>query len=102
MLPTYTQGVDQESFFRRYLVQDGAIRQLEIIGEAVKNLSRELRIRYTSVPWQDIAGTRDKLIHQYFGVDLEKVWLMVQDDLPVLKADVIQILQDLQSGDTDT
>mgnify|MGYP001198463152 CR=1 FL=1 len=97
----YTREVGKDGFFQRYLIQDGTIRQLEIIGEAVKNLSRELRIRYAHVPWQDIAGTRDKLIHQYFGVDIEKVWLMVQEDLPLLKADVMQILQDMPYHDTN-
>jgi len=63
------------------------IRQLEITGEAIKQLSRELRVQYAHVPWQDIAGMRDKLIHDYFGVDLETVWLTTKEDIPVLKLD---------------
>jgi len=76
-------------------VQDGVIRQLEIIGEAVRHLSNSLRIKYPHVPWRDIAGTRDKLIHDYFGIDLEKVWVMVQEDIPTLKIEVEKILNDL-------
>jgi uncharacterized protein with HEPN domain len=66
----YLQGIDEGTFSQRPLIQDGVIRQLEIIGEAVKRISSELRERYSHIPWQDIAGTRDKLIHHYFGVDI--------------------------------
>jgi uncharacterized protein with HEPN domain len=72
----YLYGVSEEDFLENVLVQDGMIRQLEIIGEAVKRLPVELRTRYPYVPWQDIAATRDKLIHDYIGVDIEKVWVM--------------------------
>ena len=89
----YVQGVEEPDFKQKYLVQDGVIRQLEIIGEAVKRISNEIRLRYQHIPWQDIAGTRDKLIHQYFGVDIEKVWVMVKEDIPVLKHEVSEILK---------
>lgn len=76
------------------LVQDGVIRQLEIIGEATKRLSLELREKNSDVPWQDIAGMRDKLIHGYFGVDIEKVRLTAKHDLPGFKLDIIRILDE--------
>lgn len=76
------------------LVQDGVIRQLEIIGEATKRLSLELREKNSDIPWQDIAGMRDKLIHGYFGVDIEKVWLTAKHDLPGFKLDIIRILDE--------
>jgi uncharacterized protein with HEPN domain len=89
----YLDGVNEETFYRQHLVQDGVIRQLEIIGEVTKRLSQEVRAKCPNVPWQDMAGMRDKLIHDDFGVDLDAVWLTVRDDIPVLKADVARMLE---------
>jgi uncharacterized protein with HEPN domain len=91
---TYLEGIDRRTFSERSLIQDGVIRQIEFIGEAVRRLSHDLRDQYPKIPWQDIAGMRDKLIHDYFGVDLETVWLTALDDLPVLKAQVARILSE--------
>lgn len=92
---TYIQGVDEVMFNQNTLIQDGVIRQIEIIGEATKRLSSEMRSHYAHIPWEDIAGMRDKLIHDYFGVDIEKVWLTAKDDLPILKIEVMKILREL-------
>ena len=70
------------------------MRQIEIIGEAARHISKDIRRTYPEVPWHDVTGMRDKLIHDYFGVDIEKVWLTAQEDLPVLKRQVIGILKD--------
>ena len=88
----YLDDVDEITFLERHLVQDGVIRQLEIVGEAVKQLSSELRIDNDGIPWQDVAGMRDKLIHHYFGVDLRSVFQTVKEDIPALKNEVQSIL----------
>lgn len=90
----YLQGVNEEKFKNTRLIQDGVIRQIEIIGEAVRHISKDVRKTYPEIPWQDVAGMRDKLIHGYFGVDIEKVWDTAKGDLPVLRKQVEQILKD--------
>jgi len=74
------------------MVQDAVIRNLEIIGEAVKNLPPDLRKRYPRLPWSKIVALRNVLIHEYFGVDLEIVWQIVTKRLPVLKQSVNHML----------
>lgn len=93
LIEEYLGGVEFEDFISHKLIQDGVIRQLEVIGEVTKHLTPELREKNSNVPWEDIAGMRDKLIHQYFGVDLEAVWDTAQKDLPVLKENVERILR---------
>ncbi|HEY4759775.1 MAG TPA: DUF86 domain-containing protein [Thermoguttaceae bacterium] len=92
---TYLQGVTETAFKQTSLLQDGVIRQLEIIGEATRHLSKEIRHKYAHIPWEDIAGMRSKLIHDYFGVDPEKVWLTATEDLPGLKSAIQQMLDEL-------
>jgi len=88
----YASGLNHEGFMRSNLVQDGVIRQVEIIGEATKNLSPALKERYAEIPWKDISGMRDKLTHQYFGVDISAVWETVIQDLPDFKIQIGRIL----------
>lgn len=78
----YVAGMSEDDFLQSKVVQGAVIRELEIIGEATKHLSEEYRTLHAYIPWKDMAGMRDKLIHHYFGVDLAEVWKTVKDDLP--------------------
>ena len=88
----HLQGVGEAKSMADEMVQDAVIRQLSIIGEAVGQLSDELREESPSVPWTDIYGMRNKLVHDYFGVDLQAVWDTVQQDLPSLLTTVNALL----------
>ncbi|MEO0115665.1 MAG: DUF86 domain-containing protein [candidate division WOR-3 bacterium] len=88
----YTRGMRCETFMANNLVQDAVIRQIEIIGEATKQLSKTIKEKYPEIPWKDIAGMRDKLIHDYLGVDLNAVWKTVEKDIPFLKNKLKEII----------
>lgn len=84
-----------EEFTEDIKTQYAVIRALEIIGEAAKNIPEETRQDYPSVPWKDLAGIRDKLIHSYFGVNLEVVWLSVKEGIPEAKPVIRDLLDNL-------
>ena len=85
----------KESFFVDRKTQDAVVRNLEIIGEATKRLSASLKDDHSEVSWKPIAGMRDKLIHDYFGINLQLVWDVIERDLPVLRLKVSQLLEEL-------
>ena len=87
----YTKDLNQSDFNTAELIQDAVIRNIEIIGEATKKISPDFKARYNEVPWKEMAGMRDKLIHDYFGVDVEVVWKTIQEDIPMLKSLIEQI-----------
>ncbi len=92
-------SVGRDVFMTASHWQDAVIRQLEIIGEATKRLSQNLRSQHDEVPWRRIAGLRDVLIHNYMGVDLTAVWKITQKDLPLLKKHVQFILGERDNPD---
>lgn len=89
----YTRGMSAGDFIKSTLVQDASIRRLEIIGEAVKKISPETRAEAKEIPWKQIAGLRDILIHEYFGVDIKLVWKVIRKDLPALKKNMSILLK---------
>jgi len=89
-----TEVVSKDEFIKNVPTQDMVIRRLEIIGEAVKNLPADFKKNYPDVPWQKISGLRDKLIHGYFGIDLELVWEIIKKNLPLFKLQIQQMLRD--------
>lgn len=86
-------GVAWEQFRQSEIVQDAVIRQLEIIGEATRNISEDFRRAHPYVPWSQIIGLRNRLVHAYFAVDLTIVWEIVQIDLPPLKEQIERMLR---------
>ena len=81
----FTKNVSRKDFFNNKEKQNAVVRSLEIIGEASKNLPLEFREKHKGIEWKEIIGTRDKIIHHYFGVDLEIIWDIIKINLPVLK-----------------
>jgi uncharacterized protein with HEPN domain len=81
----FSQGITLKEFKKNELVQDAIIRNIEIIGEASKKISSDTKQTYYKIPWKEIAGMRDKLIHDYLGVDFDVVWETIKKDIPALE-----------------
>lgn len=92
----YTKGADKTMLFTKSWLEDVILHRLEIIGEAAKHVPEDFRKKHPEVEWKKISGLRDKLIHAYFGISLERVWLVVQYDLPELKAKIQKILVEIE------
>ena len=95
-IENYTKDISKDSFVKNKMLQDAVIRKIEIIGEAVKNLPKDFTKKYPNIQWDDIAGMRDKLIHHYFGVDMELAYDVVKNDLPKLKKEIKKILENAE------
>lgn len=93
-IESFTKGISQEKFLRSEMIQDAVVRRLGIIGEAVKNLPPGFKKKYVRTDWRRIAGTRDILIHEYFGIDLKLTYRIIEKDIPKLKQYISEILKE--------
>lgn len=90
----YTQSMSLVEFLEEYMVQDAVIRQLEVIGEAARNISHEFKDLHPEIPWQKMIGIRNKIIHAYFEVNNQIVWDTVVNDLPMLEQQVVHLVKE--------
>ncbi|MCF8033716.1 MAG: DUF86 domain-containing protein [Desulfarculaceae bacterium] len=91
----FTKGMTFDEFSADKKTQYAVIRSLEILGEAAKKIPDSIRKKYPSVPWKQMAGTRDKLIHEYHGVDLAIIWAVVEDELPKVIEEIEEMAADI-------
>ena len=87
----YTKGITKEEFVSKNIIQAAVIKEIEIIGEASRMLSNSFKEVNNEIPWKNIIGMRDKLIHGYFGVDLDSVWKTIKEDIPALRKNINKI-----------
>jgi len=91
----FVAGFDFEKFRQDEKTKDAVIMRIGILGEAVNNLPKKLKKEHKEIPWQDIADMRNKLIHEYFGIDAEVVWKTIKEDVPELKKKMLDLLKEL-------
>ena len=92
-IENFIKGADFNGFVRDRKTINAVVRSLEVIGEAAKKIPKDIRDKHNEIPWKKMAGMRDKLIHEYFGVDAEMVWKVAKDEIPPLKPLIQQIFE---------
>lgn len=92
----YTENISEDKFFDNPQIQDAVVRRIGIIGEAVKNLPSPFRNKHPNIPWKKIAGTRDVVIHDYSGIDIDLVWQIVKEEISILKNQILELMENLE------
>jgi len=92
LIEGYTKGMSENEFLSASMTHDAVVRQIEIIGEAARNVSGKFRETHSKIPWGKMISIRNKIIHEYFNVNYAIVWDTIKDDLPVLKKSIKKIL----------
>ena len=97
-IESYTNDLNSDTFMQNTLVQDAVLRNLQVFAESAQRLSEEFKTQHPQIEWYKVAGLRNILVHDYFGIDLETVWAVVAEKLPELKAVVLSALNLFQGG----
>jgi uncharacterized protein with HEPN domain len=92
LVEEYTKGMSENEFLSNSMAHDAVVRQIEIIGEAARNISEEFQEKHSKLPWGKMIGIRNKIIHEYFNINYSIVWDTMKDDLPLLKNSIKEIL----------
>ena len=92
----YVGDMSKDDFRQNDAMQDAAVRRIEIIGEAAKNIAADFKKEHKEIPWKDICGMRDVLTHDYFGLDFDRIWQTIKKDLPPLKKNIVALLEEME------
>lgn len=99
LIEDFIGNIQFNEFVKDKKTSSAAIYQIEIIGEASKHIPQHKRMKYNKIPWKDMAGMRDRIIHFYFGIDYEIVWKVIKEDLPILKTQIEKMLKGYKRDD---
>ncbi|OGP23805.1 MAG: hypothetical protein A2X93_04830 [Deltaproteobacteria bacterium GWC2_56_8] len=92
----FVAGMNYDKFSKDTKTSDAVVRRLEIIGEASKNVPRDVKLKYKTIPWADMSKMRDKIAHDYFGINLMIVWKVIREELPGLQSGIAEILRQMK------
>ena len=100
LIVLYLDNSSEDDFNRTTQLHDAILHRIQIIGEAAKQVPEEYRDRWSQIPWRDIAGMRDIIVHEYSGITLAMIWKLAVEDIPVLKSQITSILKEIQKSDS--